>query len=76
MPEGYNDVYTKDVEARIKAIESALDQIWHMLQNTISKEQFNRMNIINQSTLTRIDSRITSLTTDVTDLESRVDALQ
>lgn len=75
MSNGYNNVYTKEVEVRLKAIESALDQIWHMIQNCMSTEQFNRLNVISQRQLQQINSRITTLTTDVTDLQERVDGL-
>ena len=75
MSQEYNDVFTKSVEARIKAIETAVDQIWYMIQNTISKEQFNRINVIRQRQISQIDSRITTLTSDVSDLEDQLDAM-
>ena len=71
----YNSTYTRDVEIRLKAIEEALGQIWHMLQNCMSTEQFNRLNVISQRQVQQLNARITSVTTDVTDLESRVDSL-
>lgn len=75
MAAEYNDVYTKAVEVRIKAIENALDQIWYLLQNSIPIEQFNRINVIRQQQINQINTRITTLTSDVEDLESTVDGL-
>lgn len=75
MARGYDDVYTKSVEARLKAIEDSLGQIWHLLQNTLSKEQFNRLNVIRQRQIAQIQDRITSLTTEITELEGKVDGL-
>ncbi len=75
MAQEYNDTFTREVEVRIKAIEEALDQIWHMLQNSIPTEQFNRINVIRQNQINALSSRITTLTSDITDLESRVEGL-
>jgi len=67
--------FTEDARLRIEAIEEALDNIWALLQRAVNKEQFNRLNVIQQKEIDCINTRITSITADVQTLQEEVNSL-
>jgi polyhydroxyalkanoate synthesis regulator phasin len=71
----YDPTFTANTELRLQAIEEALDQLWVVIQNTISKEQFNRLNVVRQKQVVNLQDRITALTTTLTDLQDTVNGL-
>jgi len=67
--------YTADTEIRLMRIENALSDIWRMMRSVINTEQFNRLNVINQQNLDRIDTRVDTAETDLRTLEGQYDDL-
>lgn len=67
--------FTADTEVRLLKIEIALSDLWRMMGAVINKEQFNRINVINQKALALLQARITELETDVTTLQEQVNNL-
>jgi hypothetical protein len=59
---------TAEVELRILKIEVALNTIWNMLRNAVSREQFNRLNVIRQKEIALMETRLTQLDSDVASL--------
>jgi len=67
--------FTADVEIRLLKIEEGLDDIWRMLRTVMNKEQFNRLNVIRQTEMTKLDTRLTTDEADVVDLEGKYNDL-
>ena len=67
--------FTSDVEARLLRIEEALTDAFRLLQNVMNKEQFNRLNIIRQTEMTKLDTRLDDAETDIADLDEKYNGL-
>jgi hypothetical protein len=67
--------FTSDVEIRLLKIEEGLSDIWRMLRTVMNREQFNRLNIINQTESERLETRLSTCESDVTDLEDKYNDL-
>lgn len=67
--------FTADVEIRLLKIEDALTDIWKMLRTVMNREQFNRLNVIRQTEMIKLETRLDTTETDVTDLESKYNDL-
>ena len=65
--------YTADTERRLQAIESALADVWRLMQYVINKEQFNRLNLAIQQSIDLIDTRLTAAETSLAALEVKYD---
>jgi len=61
--------FTADVEIRLLNIETALDDLWRMMRAVINKEQFNRLNVIRQTEMDTLDTRLDAV-------EERADTLE
>ena len=67
--------FTADTEVRLLKIEEGLRDIWRMMRTVMNKEQFNRLNVINQTESERLDTRLTTCESDVDDLEQKFNSL-
>lgn len=67
--------FTADVEIRLLKIEEGLSDIWRMLKMVMNREQYNRLNIIRQTEMTKLEDRLDDAETDVTDLEQKYNDL-
>jgi len=67
--------YTQSTAIRLAKIETALSDVWRLLRYVINKEQFNRLNVLNQKNLERLSARISELETRLSELESKYDDL-
>lgn len=67
--------FTADVEIRLLKIEEGLDDIWRMLRTVMNREQFNRLNVIRQTEMTKLETRLTDAEASVSDLESKYNDL-
>ncbi len=68
-------LFTADTEIRLLKIEEGLTDIWRMLRTVMNTEQFNRLNIIRQAEMDKLETRLSANETDVTDLESKYNDL-
>ena len=67
--------FTADVEIRLLKIEEGLNDIWRMLRTVMNREQFNRLNVIRQTEMTKLETRLTDAEASVSDLESKYNDL-
>ncbi len=67
--------FNNDTEKRILALEDAMEQIYLLLQNCVGREQINRLDIIAQKVRAGLDTRVTTLETQVTQLLQLYDEL-
>ena len=67
--------FTANVEIRLLRIEEGLDEIWRMLRTVMNKEQFNRLNVINQKEQLTLADRLTAAEADLTDLNTKYNNL-
>lgn len=67
--------FTADVEIRLLKIEEGLTDIWRLLRMVMNREQFNRLNVIRQTEMTKLNERLTTAESDVSDLESKYDGV-
>lgn len=67
--------FTADVEIRLLKIEEGLNDIWRMMRMVLNTEQFNRLNIIRQTEMENLDTRLTTAESDLDDLETKYNDL-
>jgi polyhydroxyalkanoate synthesis regulator phasin len=67
--------FTPDVEIRLLKIEEALTDLWQMMRFVLNKEQFNRLNVIRQKEMALLETRLDTVETDITDLETKYNDL-
>lgn len=70
-----DDNFTADTEIRLLKIEEGLNDIWRLLKMVVNRDQFNRLNIIRQTEMTKLEGRLDDAETDVTDLEQKYNDL-
>jgi hypothetical protein len=62
--------FTASTELRIIRIEEAMTAAFKLLLNTVNREQFNRLNLIRQKSITSIESRLDAIDTQIDTLMS------
>lgn len=59
-----------EVEIRLLQVEIALSTVWSLLSNVINKEQFNRLNVLRQKEIELLTTRIETLESQVSQLQT------
>lgn len=62
-------------EARMLRIESTLDKIKSLLNNLVSKNQTQQLNILRQKDVKSLQDRVTSLETTLSELQNTIATL-
>jgi hypothetical protein len=70
-----DSTFTADTEARLIKIEETMTDIWQMLRNVMTPEQFNRLNVINQTESAKLSTRLDTCESDLADLEEKYNNL-
>jgi len=69
------DSFNASTEARLSEIEESLSDIWRLLRSVMNREQFNRLNIIRQTEMTKLSTRLDDAETTLTDLHQKYNDL-
>jgi len=69
------DSFNASTEARLSEIEESLSDIWRLLRSIMNREQFNRLNIIRQTEMTKLSTRLDDAETTLTDLHQKYNDL-
>ncbi len=67
--------FTADTEVRLITIEETMRDIWRMLRKVMTPEEFNRLNIINQTESAKLSTRLDTLEADLAELETKYNNL-